>query len=317
MGIGWNLSGCSDPIAVLVELLTRHGAIVFKDRCQRGNMIVLGSSHSQVHAFVHAKSEPHLADKLYGANLSVAFETDAEFEISLQEAESTRCGVLWAMAESSWRTGCPGLMLLERFRQSECELGLDLHAEVPIAPVCTTVPCGELGLRADETCNLGVVNLASPYHYSHGSVRIDELLLSRTIRDAVRCLDTVVDQLVIDDPAMASRAVELRRIGLGVAGFAEALELAGLEYDSADAREYAKWIGAIMKRESLGATLSLATERGPYTAGTVCKEFIDITSKVYSNNSLNCKNRTVEMSVSHAHNQRALSHDFWGIEDIR
>jgi ribonucleotide reductase alpha subunit len=113
-------------------------------------------------------------------------------------------------------------------------------------------------------CPLGAVNLAA--HVRAPGAGLDVTLLQNTITSAVRMLDNALD--LSSYPAAQARAacLEHRPIGLGVAGFAEALDRLQLRPGSAAAAEFADWSMELVSYFAILASAELAGERGPYAS---------------------------------------------------
>ena len=266
-GVGFDLSGTTDPVSVLSKLMKENRRIEFTDRCQRGNMAVVSASHPKVGEFISSKSNPLNADILYGVNISVAFNSDVEFESLLWEASNKKQGLLWTAAQSAWSSGCPGLVFLHRFNASKHEK--ELSKLLPNLPsISTTVPCGEQGMRENESCNLGVINLAHPdlrLPKHRDGINFDRL--DETVDMATRFLDNVVDLLEIDDEEMLKQTKMLRRIGLGVTGFADLLESFNIPYASPEALHLASQLSSRITDQADKTSRKLAKEKGPYMEG--------------------------------------------------
>jgi len=154
-------------------------------------------------------------------------------------------------AQAAWARGCPGLVFIDRLQDAARGQGR----------IETLVPCGEQGMLADETCNLGSVNLAA-IDLSRTDPADPESLES-VVRCALYCLDNTVDLLEVPDAAMAARSREMRRTGLGVTGFAQALINAGIaDYASDAALAFAHAVGARFKAAADRTNRELAAERG-------------------------------------------------------
>jgi ribonucleoside-diphosphate reductase alpha chain len=121
-----------------------------------------------------------------------------------------------------------------------------------------------LNTAPDEgaACPLGAVNLAA--HLAERGGGLDVALLQGTIAAAVRMLDNAVD--LSSYPAERTRAVSLehRPIGLGVAGFAEALDRLQLHPAGPAAADFAEWSMELVSYFAILASAELAGERGPY-----------------------------------------------------
>lgn len=126
--------------------------------------------------------------------------------------------------------------------------------------------CTEILLNssADETavCNLGSVNLA--VHVTANG--IDDALLARTIRTAMRMLDNVIDINFYPTPEARNANLKHRPVGLGLMGFQDALYRLRLPYASEAAVAFADASMEIIAYHALLASVELAKERGPYAS---------------------------------------------------
>lgn len=172
----------------------------------------------------------------------------------------TRPGIpakwLWdQIAQHAWSTGEPGLIFVDRINQYSALKNLGKRYEIR-----STNPCGEIPLTVGEPCDLGAINLAA---YVKDS-RFDETAFRADVRTAVRFLDDVLDVNVfaLEDNRVASQ--DLRRLGLGVMGLADALIKLGLRYDSDTGRRVIYDIMSALREEAIAESENLGQERGVY-----------------------------------------------------
>ncbi|MFC3862833.1 LAGLIDADG family homing endonuclease [Deinococcus antarcticus] len=120
--------------------------------------------------------------------------------------------------------------------------------------------CGEIPLTVGEPCDLGAINLAA---YVKGS-DFDYNSFRQDVRTCVRFLDDVLDVNVfaLEDNRVASQ--DLRRLGLGVMGLADALIKMGLRYDSEAGRQTIYDIMSALREEAVAESERLGQERGIY-----------------------------------------------------
>ena len=125
--------------------------------------------------------------------------------------------------------------------------------------LCTEIT---LNTSADETavCNLGSVNLAT--HLS-GKL-LDEELLGRTVRTAVRMLDNVIDINFYPTEEARNSNLRHRPIGLGVMGFQDLLFELDCAFESQEALELADRSQELVAWHAILASTELARERGVY-----------------------------------------------------
>ncbi len=124
--------------------------------------------------------------------------------------------------------------------------------------------CTEITLNTskEETavCNVGSINLAKIIK----NKLIDENLLAKTIKIAIRMLDNVIDLNYY--PAIEARNSNLRHrpIGLGIMGFADALYLLDIPFQSPKALKFADTIMELISYYVILSSSELAKEKGPY-----------------------------------------------------
>jgi len=162
----------------------------------------------------------------------------------------------------AWRTGDPGLIFLDTINRA--------NPTPHLGEIEATNPCGEQPLLPWESCNLGSINLKAMVE--NGRLNRDKL--ARTIHSAVHFLDNVID--INKWPLQETEEVTRgnRKIGLGVMGFADALLMMGIPYDSEGALQAAEEIAATLEEESHRASSLLAEKRGvfPNYPGSIWEE---------------------------------------------
>lgn len=124
--------------------------------------------------------------------------------------------------------------------------------------------CTEVTLPTDinnvAVCNLVSINIAR--HIING--QIDWHRLEESTRLATRQLDNLVD---INEPPIpeAKRAdSENRAVGLGLMGFADAIEQLGYSYEDNEAYEFADQVFEFISYMAIDESANLAEERGTY-----------------------------------------------------
>lgn len=163
---------------------------------------------------------------------------------------------LWdQIAQHAHSTGEPGLIFNDRVNEFSALKNLGQRYEIR-----STNPCGEIPLTVGEPCDLGAINLAA---YVKGS-DFDYATFRQDVRTCVRFLDDVLDVNVfaLEDNRVASQ--DLRRLGLGVMGLADALIKMGLRYDNEAGREAIYDIMSALREEAVAESERLGKERGVY-----------------------------------------------------
>ncbi len=124
--------------------------------------------------------------------------------------------------------------------------------------------CTEICLPQDKdnvaVCNLISVNLAG--HINNKEVNWSKL--EESVRLAVRQLDNLIDINKLPIPEAVKSDKENRAIGLGVMGFADAIEQLGMAYDSEHAWDFADRIFEFVSYMAIDESANLAQTRGAY-----------------------------------------------------
>jgi ribonucleoside-diphosphate reductase alpha chain len=124
--------------------------------------------------------------------------------------------------------------------------------------------CTEIALPQDRE-NIAVCNLASisiPAHMTNKTINWQKF--EETIRIGVRHLDNLIDINLLPVAEAVKSDQENRAVGLGLMGFADAVEKMGLAYDSEEAYNFADQVFEFLSYISIDESTNLARERGAY-----------------------------------------------------
>lgn len=150
-------------------------------------------------------------------------------------------------------TGEPGLFFIDRANQ---------YNPVPaLGSYEATNPCGEQPLLAYDVCNLGSINLGK-FVGVGGAIDWDGL--REAVHQSTRFLDNVIDANHYPLEQIAELSQRIRRIGLGVMGWADMLIGLGVPYNSAEAVELGRKVMQFVDEQSKVASEQIAAERGPF-----------------------------------------------------
>lgn len=229
------------------------------------NMGILRVDHPDVLEFIHCKDDN---SGITNFNISVtitdkfmqALASGGEYDLvnphDGKVVESLKANDVWnEIAQSAWKTGDPGLVFIDRINQSPANPIRAKGWEVE-----STNPCGEQPLYPFDACNLGSIFLK--YYVTNKQVDWDKL--KQTTQVAVRMLDSVIEMNPFPLPQIAETVRNIRRIGLGIGGWADMLVELGIPYDSKEALELAEKIMKTINDEGHKASVRLAKERGAF-----------------------------------------------------
>ena len=124
--------------------------------------------------------------------------------------------------------------------------------------------CGEQPLYPFDSCNLGSINLAKMVKKTDHHYEVDWDELRRVTRLGVRFLDNVVEQNVYPLKQIDQLSRAIRRIGLGVMGWADMLIKLGIRYDSNEALMLGEKVMQFVTDNGRKMSEELAEERGAF-----------------------------------------------------
>jgi ribonucleoside-diphosphate reductase alpha chain len=259
---------------------TSSGAVSFMDlwdaMCRtiesagirRGAMMgVLRCDHPDIEEFIAAK---RTVGRLTSFNISVGV-TDAFMEAVRADADwpllfaavchkTVKARDLWEkIMRSTYDASDPGVLFLDRINKT--------NPLADVETIAATNPCGEQPLPPYGACLLGSINLArlvlDPFT---PDARLDDARLDHLAGMAVRLLDRAIDVSGYPLPQQREEALTKRRIGIGVMGLADALEMLGLDYDGPRGSNVASKVTKIIAKEAAAASIGLASAYGTFHA---------------------------------------------------
>jgi len=156
------------------------------------------------------------------------------------------------MILGAWRTGEPGCFFIDEANR---------YNPVPhLGAYEATNPCGEQPLLAYDVCNLGSINIG--VYVKDGALDWDAF--RRDIQLSTHLLDNIIDANKYPLPEIDALSKRIRRIGLGIMGFADTLVRLGIAYDSNEGVAFGKKVMEFLDVESKKESERLANERGPF-----------------------------------------------------
>jgi len=156
----------------------------------------------------------------------------------------------------AWQYGDPGMIFIDRINNSRS------NPTPKLGQIEATNPCGEQPLLPYDACTLGSINLAL---FVKGK-DLDWEALRKTTHESVHFLDNVLDmnEYPIDKVRLMVR--KIRRIGLGIMGFADALLAMNIGYNTDEGVAMASKVMEFIQKEADNASVDLAKTRGVFPA---------------------------------------------------
>jgi len=297
-GIGWDFSTLrpsgdlvkglgfkaysSGPVSFM-HVWNATSNVIWSAGHRRGAMMaVLRVDHPDIRKFINAKGDQKTL-KMF--NLSIAI-TDKFMQAMIEDKtydlvfnntvyETVRARDIWAeIMQMNWDWAEPGLVFIDQVNRMNplfyCE----------ILSACN--PCGEQFLPPYGACLLGSMNITKyvipkvsaikkliadkngAIHATRGDYEIDYPSLARDISTAVTALDNVIDISSYPLEAQKIEAFAKRRIGLGVTGMANALEICGHSYGSEQYIEAQDVVLETLRNNAYMTSIQLAKDKGQF-----------------------------------------------------
>ena len=289
-------------VVSFMDVFNAQTATVMQGSRRGANMGVLSVYHPDIYDFIHAKEKD--TSKLNHFNLSVMVDDnfmnavqnnekiylhypvyDEKYHIITDRScwthmKEINASDLWNdIMQLAYNNGEPGVLFYDNMNK-------DNNAWY-VETITHTNPCGEFvggtvfggnlpSKNYGGACNLGSLFLHNFVRYpftDHAYFDFSEL--ARVIPVAVRVLDNIIDINKYPLSHYENYQKNLRTIGLGVTGLADALAMLGYKYNTSEAVDFVDMLMESIAICAYTASINLSKERG-------CFEFLDAEKFVQS-----------------------------------
>lgn len=162
--------------------------------------------------------------------------------------------LLQEIAFGAWRVGDPGVQYESTIQEG--------HTCPNSGRINASNPCSEYMFVDNTSCNLGSYNLAE---FSDEKGNFDYASFKKAVKIGSVALDIINSAASYPVEEIAAISPEFRSIGLGFANLGTLLMRKGIPYDSAEGRNYAAAITALMTGTAYEKSAEMARDLGTFT----------------------------------------------------
>ena len=253
----------SGPVSFM-EVYNASTEAIKQGGTRRGaNMGILRVDHPNIMDFISCKQD---TSKVTNFNISVAITNDfmeavkrLDYYYLVEPSTGKRVKKVFAphvfnrIIRNAWNTGEPGVFFIDESNK---------HNPVPhLGEYEATNPCGEQPLLPYDVCNLGSINVGC-FVQPDGSHNYDQL--ANAIHWSVKFLDNVIDKNVFPLDKIEDLSKRIRRIGLGIMGWADLLVKMRIPYGTDGSIEFAKEFMSFFQQEAHAASEIISEEKGVF-----------------------------------------------------
>lgn len=195
--------------------------------------------------------------------------TGKDFKATVDEPHSA--GALYApdvwnrIVESAHKYAEPGIAFID-------EVNRHNHLMASMGPIYASNPCGEQFLHANNSCNLGSLDVSKFYD---AESKVNWGKLGTATYWAVRFLDTTIDAGIWPTPEIDDVVKRTRPVGLGIMGFADLCIKLKTKYGSKESIDLMHQLMGYVHKCAWQASIALAKERGAFPEYDANRETYD------------------------------------------
>ncbi len=257
----------SGPVSFM-EVFNAATEAVKQGGTRRGaNMGILRIDHPDILDFIHAKED---LSKLNNFNISIAItdkfmdavKNNTDFELihpnTKQVVQKVNAKEIFELiVKGAWASGEPGVVFIDKVNKD--------NPTPALGEIESTNPCGEVPLLPYEACNLGSINLSKMLKENPaGGLDVDWTKLAYVSKKAIHFLDNVIVVNNYPLPQISEMVQNIRKIGLGVMGWADMLMKLGISYNSKEGCELAGKVMEFIDYHSKVQSIELSEKRGAF-----------------------------------------------------
>lgn len=258
------------PVKLIRLFDDASGIYIAQNRYMGGNMVMLDASHPDIIEFLSCKEQD---GTFPWTNISItandafmrAVSTGKQWRLINPRTKKVvntipARTILDLAAHYAHKTGDPGLMFVDNANRNN-----------PLAkgygPINCTNLCGELPLYPYEACNLGYINLFNfvvPEEQRGKGKLFDYKRLAEVAKIAVRFMDNTVEAASFPVKKINEMVKSVRRLGIGVCGWADCLAELEIPYDSNRAFALGEELMGAIADACHEASFELGDEKGAF-----------------------------------------------------
>jgi ribonucleoside-diphosphate reductase alpha chain len=234
---------------------------------ESGNMSVLNTDHPDILEFITCKEKDGILSK---TNISLgasdkfmnAVKKNKTWELvnprNGKVENKIKARALFELASTfAHKTGDPGMLFLDHMNR-------DNPLKKAFGQINATNVCGEIPQYPYESCNLGYLNLNVFVEKNSPKAKINFDRLASASKLATRFMDDVIEVSWFPIPEQMEMIKKMRRIGIGVVGWAEVLVDLGIPYTDPESFKLAEKVMKTIADACHEESLKLGKEKGPF-----------------------------------------------------